>query len=102
MSQSLSSVLVHIVFSTKHRQPLIATPTRSALYAYIVGMVRRLGCRSLQIGGTGDHVHVLVWLGRRHSVASLVEVLKGSSSRWMKRHGARTFAWQAGYAAFSV
>lgn len=102
MSQSLGGVLVHVVFSTSHRRPLIDHPIRPVLHAYLTGVVNNGGCRSIQIGGTGDHLHALVSLGRTKSVADVVHVMKGNSSRWMIRNGVPGFAWQSGYAAFSV
>ena len=102
MSQSLGRILVHVVFSTKDRRPIIAAAVRPALHAYLSGVVSNRDCRSIQIGGVSDHVHALVSLGRTHSVAELVHVAKGASSRWMAGQGVAGFAWQAGYAAFSV
>ncbi len=102
MAQSLGKVLVHVVFSTKGRRAVVDDRRQPALHAYLAGAVNSLGCRSIQIGGTADHVHALVSLGRAHSVAELVLVMKGSSSRWMHRAGCTGFGWQRGYAAFSV
>ena len=102
MPQSLSKILVHLIFSTKHREPLIGLETRPRLHAYIVGILDNLKCPSLQTGGVADHVHVLFALGRTISPAQVVEEVKKSSSKWMKQQNVRGFAWQAGYGAFSV
>jgi putative transposase len=102
MPQSLSKVLVHLIFSTKHREPLIGEALRPRLHAYIVGILENLKSPSLQTGGTSDHVHSLCALSRTISQADLLEELKKSSSKWMKAEGVPTFSWQAGYGAFSI
>ncbi len=103
MPQSLSKILVHPIFSTKHREPLIAPEIRPRLYAYMVGILDNLKSPSVQTGGVADHVHVLLALGRTLSVAEVVEEVKKSSSKWMKAEGGVPgFSWQAGYGAFSI
>jgi putative transposase len=103
MPQSLSRVLVHLIFSTKNRQPFIESSIRSRLHAYLAGILDNLECPSLQTGGVADHVHILFALGRTITQAGLVEEVKKSSSKWMKAEGGSTaFSWQAGYGAFSV
>lgn len=102
MPQSLGKVLVHIVFSTKHRAPMLSAVVRGKVHTYLAGVVNGVDCRAVGIGGTSDHVHALVSLGRTRSVAQLVHAMKGGSSRWMGRAGHEAFAWQAGYAAFSI
>jgi REP element-mobilizing transposase RayT len=103
MPQSLSRVLVHLVFSTKHREPLISQEVRPRLHAYIVGILDNLKSPSLQTGGVEDHIHILCALGRTISQADLVEEVKKSSSKWMKAEGGvPSFSWQAGYGAFSI
>ena len=103
MPQSLSRVLIHVVFSTKYRAPLITPEIRPRLHAYMAGTLHNLGCPSLQTGGVADHIHILCALGRTTTQAKLVEEVKKSSSKWMKAQGGvRGFSWQAGYGAFSV
>ncbi len=102
MPQSLAKVLVHLIFSTKNREPLVHREVRAALHAYLAGILQNLQCPSLQTGGTADHVHTLFSLGRTHTIAEVVEEMKKSSSKWMKQQGVRGFSWQAGYGAFSV
>ena len=102
MPQSLSKVLVHLIFSTKHREPLIGLQIRPRLHAYLVGILDNLKSPSLQAGGVADHVHILFALARTISQADLVEEVKKGSSKWMKTEGVPTFSWQAGYGAFSV
>jgi len=103
MHQSLSRVLVHLIFSTKHREPLIPQTICPRLHAYIAGILDNLHSPSLQTGGISDHVHILFALGRTISQAQVVEEIKKSSSKWMKTDaGVPEFSWQAGYGAFSI
>ncbi len=103
MPQSLSKVLVHLIFSTKHREPLIGPGIRPRLHAYLVGILGNLKSPSLQTGGVADHVHILFALSRTITQADVVEEVKKSSSKWMKTEGGvPTFSWQAGYGAFSI
>jgi REP element-mobilizing transposase RayT len=103
--QSLSNVLVHVVFSTKHRHPYLATPElRGKVAGYMVGILRNIHCPSLLIGDTEDHVHILCNLHRTIPIARLVEDVKPNSSIRIKEEGAalRDFHWQNGYGVFSV
>ncbi len=103
MPQSLSKILVHLIFSTKHREPVITPEVRPRLHAYMVGILDNLRSPSIQTGGVADHVHILFALGRTISPAEVVEQVKKSSSKWMKADGGEPgFAWQAGYGAFSI
>ena len=103
MPQSLSKVLVHLIFSTKHREPLIPELICPRLHAYIAGTLDKLNSPSLQTGGISDHIHTLFALGRTISQAEIAEEIKKSSSKWMKADGGVPgFCWQAGYGAFSI
>jgi REP element-mobilizing transposase RayT len=104
MPQSLASVLIHLLFSTKNREPLIAAEVEADLYAYLGGAFRALGCPLLAGNGTEDHVHLLFRLSRTSTLAQVVEAIKSGSSKWMKGKGPRWagFYWQAGYGAFSI
>lgn len=104
MPQSLSSILIHLVFSTKNRQPWITETIESDLYRYLGGIFRSRKCPSLIIGGDKDHIHSLFSLSRICTVAKLVEELKSSSSKWIKERGPEfwNFHWQDGYGAFSI
>ena len=94
---------MHLVFSTKNREPFIAADVRPRLHGYIVGILDHLKSPSIQTGGVADHVHILFALGRTVSQAEIVEEVKKSSSKWMKADGGVSeFSWQAGYGAFSV
>ncbi len=103
MSQSLAKNLIHLVFSTKHRRPIIATEVRERLFAYQAGIFQQWESPAIVIGGTEDHVHALFLLSKNHALKKIVEEVKKSSSKWMKHEAAiADFYWQNGYAAFSV
>ncbi len=102
MPQSLSNILLHLVFSTKNRTPWLSKEIRSELYPYLGTVLRNGGCTPVQIGGVDDHVHILFVLPRTAAVAKIVEKAKTSSSKWTKGKGVCEFAWQAGYGVFSV
>ncbi len=104
MPQSLANVLVHLVFSTKDRVPLIRADVESELYAYTSKVLDTSDSPMIAIGGIEDHVHILFKLSRKFAIADLVETVKTDTSRWIKSKGAAytDFYWQSGYGAFSV
>jgi putative transposase len=104
MPQSLSRILVHMVFSTKNREPLLSAALQNELHPYIAGTLDHIDCPSLRVGGVEDHVHLLFGLSRTKTIAEIVETVKTASSKWIKAKDARlsAFHWQSGYAAFSV
>jgi len=104
MSQSLVKNLVHLVYSTKHREPLIPADHRAALFAYQAGMFKQWESPAVVIGGMGDDVHALLAVSENQPLKRLGEEVKKGSSKWMKSDGPcnQRFSWQAGYAAFSV
>jgi REP element-mobilizing transposase RayT len=102
VASSLSNILIHLVFSTKNRNPLIGPAIRGELHAYLGGILKKRGCSFMTCGGVDDHVHLLFDLPRAISVSKIVEDLKSSSSVWMKTKGISGFYWQTGYGAFSI
>jgi REP element-mobilizing transposase RayT len=104
MSQSLVKNLIHLVYSTKCRQPWISQEHRGGLFAYQAGIFKEWESPALLIGGVEDHVHALFNLSKNHALKKIVEEVKKGSSKWMKAEGQRIadFYWQAGYGAFSV
>jgi putative transposase len=100
--QSLSFILLHLVFSTKDRVPSIHNDVRRELHAYLATVARNFGCECFRVGGIADHVHLAIGLSRTVTAAALIEELKTSSSHWMKAQGVSAFAWQRGYGAFSL
>ena len=99
MPHALTSNLLHCVFSTKDRANTIQDPP--ALGRYLGGVAREKNIPLLIAGGTDNHVHLLIALPAAMPLAKAVQELKGNSSRWLNQHGS-SFAWQEGYAAFSV
>jgi REP element-mobilizing transposase RayT len=104
MPQSLSLVVVHVIFSTKDRRPLLDTETRPRLHAYLATVARNADCECYRVGGVDDHVHLAIRLARTLTIADLVENLKTSSSKWLKSESPAlaSFSWQRGYGCFSV
>ena len=102
MPQSLARNVIHLIFSTKNRRPLISPDLAPRLFAYLAGTLRKLGCLCIKVGGVADHVHILLGLSRTLSLSKVVEEIKKSSSKWMKENGVAEFYWQNGYGAFSV
>ena len=104
MPQSLSCNYLHLVFSTKHRQPYIDVNIEADLHAYLGGICHEMDCLPIKIGGYIDHVHLLVNLSRKYALMKVMEEVKGHSSKWAKTKGEQyaNFYWQNGYGAFSV
>ena len=104
MPHSYSTLLTHVVFSTKDRRRFLDPEIRPDLFAYMGGIIREMGGTARIINGIEDHVHMLVSLAADVAVAECLRVVKANSSRWI--HGGlanhQDFAWQTGYAAFSV
>jgi putative transposase len=104
MPQSLSQVVLHLVFSTKGRNPWLDPAIRPRLHGYLATVCRNCDCEAYRVGGASDHVHIAARLGRTLSQAELVEGIKKTSSAWIKQQGTqyRGFHWQKGYGCFSV
>jgi len=103
MSQTLTNLLYHVVFSTKNRENIIFDELREELYPYIGGIIKNeKGCL-LSVGGTNDHIHLLIKLSPVNTVSYILQQIKGSSSKWIhEKHQNRLFSWQRGYGAFTV
>jgi putative transposase len=104
MGTTLANLLIHLVFSTKNREPLIHQEIETQLHAYLAGVCHAKNAIPLKVEGIEDHIHILLNLSRTLTISKLVEEIKGSSSKWIKTKGVhyRQFAWQTGYAAISV
>jgi REP element-mobilizing transposase RayT len=105
MPQSLAQIYLHLVFSTKERQPLLSDDAfREQAHAYLAGICRQHESPAVMVGGVADHVHILSHLGRTIDVATLIREIKRQSSKWIKEKDPklRAFHWQAGYGAFSI
>jgi REP element-mobilizing transposase RayT len=97
------SLHYHIVFSTKDRFPFIKGEWDDRLHAYLGGTIKTSEGVPLAINGVGDHVHILAGLRATHRLADFVQDVKQTSSRWVHETiGIKNFAWQPGYAAYTV
>jgi putative transposase len=104
MPQSLSQIYLHLVFSTKNREPVIGDDVRDDLHAYIGGIVAREKGVLLKAGSVADHIHLLVSHPRTCAPSDLVKEIKTGSSVWLKTMDNRyaEFHWQAGFGVFSI
>jgi REP element-mobilizing transposase RayT len=104
MPQSLSKVILHIIFSTKNREPWLDSNVRPRMHAYLATICHDIEADLVRVGGVADHVHIVTTLPRTLSQAELIERMKKVSSKWIKALDVRYrgFFWQRGYGAFSV
>ena len=104
MPQSISYVLVHLVFSTKERRPFLNDAIRGEVHAYLASVLNGSDNMCVRVGGVADHVHIAMFVARTKSISKVMERLKVSSSKWIKTKGPEfvKFGWQRGFAAFSV
>lgn len=102
MAHTYTSELVHCVFSTQGRLKTISGELRPKLWAYLGGIARKNGFHALAIGGTADHVHILLSLPATMPISKAVQLLKGGSSKWIHDSTGHAFSWQEGYGAFTV
>ena len=104
MGHTYSNLLVHVIFSTKNRANLISPEIQHRLHEYLAGVAKHEFGHALEIGGTADHLHALLSLKTDVPIAQAMRKWKSLSSGWVHKtfpeHA--TFAWQPGYAAFSV
>jgi len=101
MPHSYPNILVHCVFSTRERRPTIPNDVQPKLWRYVAGVARNQGISVVECGGISNHLHILLVLPSDMPLSKAVQILKANSSRWLGEHGI-DFAWQEGYAAFSV
>jgi REP element-mobilizing transposase RayT len=104
MPQSLSHILIHLIWSTKDRHPWLTPGIRERTHAFLAEAVRHMDCEAYRVGGVADHVHLAVRLSRTRLVADVAKEVKTASSRWVKTQDASLadFAWQQGYGVFSL
>jgi putative transposase len=104
MPQSLSKVIIHIIFSTKDREAWLDREVQPRMHAYVATICRELKGEVLRVGGVADHIHIVTTLPRTLSQAAMVETVKKTSSKWIKALDSKyqQFYWQRGYGAFSV
>jgi REP element-mobilizing transposase RayT len=102
MAHTFTSILIHIIFSTKNRDPLLTPDRRQRLFPYMGGILRELQSTPLLLNGTDDHLHILTSLPATRALSDLLKELKAVSSGWARDTLTPDFGWQTGYAAFSV
>jgi putative transposase len=104
MPQSLAKLYMHLVFSTKNRERVLADEDRPNLHAYMGGILKGLDCMPVEINSEPDHVHVLFMLGRKIAVSDVVAGAKRGATDWLRTRSPRYagFHWQSGYGIFSV
>jgi putative transposase len=101
VSHTYIANFVHLVFSTKNRNDAIPSELKDKLLAYLLGIANNLRVKTLAIGGTANHIHILLSLPPTMPIAEAAQKLKANSSRWLGEQGL-AFQWQEGYGAFSV
>jgi REP element-mobilizing transposase RayT len=104
MASTFTSLLYHLIFSTKGRQPLILPELAEEIYHYIGGIVREEGGVLLEAGGMSDHIHLVCQFKGDRSVAEMLRLIKANSSKWLNERPGQVqrFEWQGGYGAFTV
>lgn len=104
MPQSLANIYIHLIFSTKDRQPLLTDTIRPSLHSYLGQIGKTLECPIILVNSVEDHVHILHRLSRTVTISKAVEEFKKSTSKWLKSQSPdlANFSWQSGYGAFSV
>jgi REP element-mobilizing transposase RayT len=104
MASTLTNLLVHVVFSTKGREPIITDKYQARLHAYIGGIIRNEGAKLLSIGSMPDHVHLAIKIRSNQPLSELVRKIKANSSKWINENQfcRNKFFWQNGYGGFSV
>jgi REP element-mobilizing transposase RayT len=103
MSQTHLALHLHLVFHTKENVASIGPDWRERLHAFLGGCLKTIGAIPIAIGGTADHVHLLIGLRATHCLADVVKEIKVASSKWAHDDvGKHLFAWQGGYGAFTV
>ncbi|MCA8915986.1 MAG: IS200/IS605 family transposase [Planctomycetes bacterium] len=104
MPGTYSQLLLHVVFSTKHREPWITPDVAERLYAYMGGIVRAENGVLFDIGGVEDHLHMYLRWRPDGKISDLMRTVKARTSKWVHDEFAAlaAFAWQEGYSVFSV
>jgi putative transposase len=104
MSHTHASCLFHCIFSTKYRRKTIAPELKERLWAFLGGVARKNDMKALAVGGTENHVHILLSVPAAVPLAKAVQLIKGGSSKWVHETfpANHDFSWQEGYGAFSV
>jgi putative transposase len=104
MANTYVRVIIHYIWSTKGREPLIRPSIEERVWSYIAGIAHQRGMKAIKVGGIEDHVHVVIELAKQVNISEVAKHLKGFSSRWINKEGLTEtpFAWQDGFGAYSV
>lgn len=104
MPQSLAKVYLHLVFSTKNRERVLADEDQIDLHAYMGGILKGMDCVPIEINSEPDHLHVLFLMGRTKTISDVVAAVKRGATDWLRARSPRYagFHWQSGYGIFSV
>lgn len=104
MAQTLTSLYVHVIFSTKNRTNLILPEIEKELFAYIGGILNNNESKLLSANGTQNHIHLLISISKNIGLSKVIGDIKRDSSKWLKtkHRDLQSFKWQDGYGAFSV
>ncbi|HEX4412956.1 MAG TPA: IS200/IS605 family transposase [Lacipirellulaceae bacterium] len=104
MPGTYTKLYYHIVFSTKHRKPLITDVIELELHKYINGIIRNIEGTCIEINGTTDHLHILAIIPPKTSISDALRSIKAGSSKWIheSKPTLASFTWQDGFAAFTV
>ncbi|MBK7099965.1 MAG: IS200/IS605 family transposase [Sphingobacteriales bacterium] len=104
MPHSFNKIWIHAIWATKERFPLIHATVEQKIYQFISEQLREQGCPVRIINGMPDHIHCLFLLNPQKSIAEVIKQIKGSSSHFVNQNNliVEKFAWQTGYAAYSV
>ena len=103
MTHTFSKVYLHIILSTRNRQPWLRGDINNKLYKFVGGICKGEECSPLGIGGSLDHIHILCQLDKNISILGLIEEIKIGSVKWLRTHPQlQDFNWQQGYNVFSV
>jgi putative transposase len=104
MSHTFTKIWMHVVFSTHERQPIISPRLEAFLHRHLGHLLKEMECTPLAINGMPDHIHLLFQLNPNKSIAEIIKNVKGNSSHTINQSNLveNKFAWQTGYAAFSV
>jgi putative transposase len=104
MSQSLTNIIIHIVFSTRNREHILPPEITPKLYGFMAKLLQNRGCQVFKIAGISNHVHILCLMSKKYTIEDIIKEIKTSSSKWLKTQGDgfANFHWQRGYGVFSI
>jgi putative transposase len=102
MPHTFVSQLLHCVFSTKNRLNRIPDDLQSELWSYVGGIARKNNMKAIAVGGTNNHVHILLSLPASVPVSKAMQLIKGGSSKWLHERTGKEFSWQEAYGAFTL